>query len=136
MLDFKGSSPASVKAALKLLWNRQLAAAAILGTAGTFLLTGDARTSWLGGMVWAVLDAAIVFGCTWYSAKHPPLARRLVAVMRVTRLALAVILVFGMLRLRLTVAPLLLGFILLHIIFIFNLLNFTRRKNQKDIRRP
>jgi hypothetical protein len=41
-----------------------------------------------------------------------------------------------MLGLGLAAAPLLLGFVLLHIIFIFNLLNFTRRKNPTDIRRP
>jgi hypothetical protein len=56
--------------------------------------------------------------------------------MRITRVSLAVIFVCSMLRLRLTAAPLLIGFILLHIIFIFNLLNFTRRKNHTDIRRP
>jgi hypothetical protein len=83
-----------------------------------------------------VLDVAVVLVWAWYSTLHPERARSLLNGMRITRVSLAVIFVCSMLRLRLTAAPLLIGFILLHIIFIFNLLNFTRRKNHTDIRRP
>ena len=136
MLDFRGSSPTDVMAALKRLWRRQSWLTALVGAAGCFLLSGGALRSWLCALTWSLLDVVIVLVWAWYSTLHPERAWGLVNSMRVTRVSLAVIFVCSMLGLGLAAAPLLLGFVLLHIIFIFNLLNFTRRKNPTDIRRP
>lgn len=136
MLDFRGSSPTDVMAALKRLWRRQSWLTALVGAAGCLLLSGGALRSWLCALAWSLLDVVIVLVWAWYSTPHPERAWGLVNCMRVTRVSLAVIFVCSMLGLGLAAAPLLLGFVLLHIIFIFNLLNFTRRKNPTDIRRP
>ncbi|MGI6262826.1 MAG: hypothetical protein ACOYKB_03125 [Succiniclasticum sp.] len=136
MLDFRESSPTDILAALKRLWIRQSWLTVLVGVIGCILLSGGALRSWVCALAWSVLDVAVVLVWAWYSTLHPERARSLLNGMRITRVSLAVIFVCSMLRLRLTAAPLLIGFILLHIIFIFNLLNFTRRKNHTDIRRP
>lgn len=126
MLDFRGKSRDYAVHVMKRIWLRQLAGALLMCAAGFLLLQRPGLVSLIAGAVWSLLDDIVVFGAAMMSfGASVPVMRRWLFRMFLTRLSLGVIFTLLMLGLKQRVAGAMIGFILLHIFFIFNLKNFT-----------
>lgn len=120
----------NILANLKTIYLRQLLVAVMVVTIA-FLKNGyQNATLWFIGCGWALGDMLWMFYGVQKGMKLPP--ERSQGVMRrnmLERLAIAVALVFVMLRLKLSVFELFISFLLLHIALIINLIIIACRKN-------
>lgn len=126
MLQFKDKSKEDVIKVMFKLWLRQAMPGLLICAAGYFILSSMQFVSLVCGVIWALLDDALIlssvvrgFGTT------PERSKRILFFTFVSRLVTGVALVVAMLSIKLNVLSMLLGFILLHIFLILNLKTFT-----------
>lgn len=126
MLQFKDKSKNDVTKVMFKIWLRQAIPGLLLCAAGYFILSLMQFASLVCGVIWALLDDALIlssvvrgFGTT------PKESKRILFFTFIARLITGVALVVAMLSIKLNVLSMLLGFILLHIFLILNLKTFT-----------
>lgn len=130
MLDFRGKTKADVIAVMKKLWLRQLVFAVIVLGIGMFFLPFYGKIALAVGLGWALFDDVLIFGSTVRGYGVPPEnLKKILVRFYAYRFATGVCIIGVMLGLKLQVLEAFVGFILLHIFLIFNLQNFTRRRN-------
>ena len=131
LFNFKGMTREELVVSVQKLMRRQVLAALVLLILVFLFFGGRHAYLFLMGLVWALADTSLVFYSTLKGMNSTPVqTKRLLRIMFITRLALAVILVFIVLRMKLGLLEVLLGFVLMHIVFVWNLSNFTGRKQQ------
>ena len=118
-----------VSASLRTVLFR-LAVAAVCVVVAVFYLRGiESAGIWAIGCLWGLGDAMLMFNGVRKGIIKPP--EQALAVMQKTmleRLAAGVLIVVVMLKLKLNVFGVFIGFILLHIFLILNLIIIARRK--------
>jgi len=134
MFNFNGWTKPELLAAIQKLLCLQVIAAIVLTAIVYVIFGGQHAYLFFMGLVWALADDSLVFGSAYRGmGQTAQQNKRLLKIVFAVRLALALILVFIFLRMKLGLLEVLLGFVLMHICFIFNLLIFTRR-NKKIIK--
>lgn len=130
MLDFSGKTKEDMARIMKRRWFCQLIFGLVCIGVGFFVCR--TAQSWSGlavGILWGLIDNGVVLGSTVVGfGLSPQASRRLLLRCFIYRLATGALIIFVMLGLKLRVVEAFIGFILLHICLIFNLQNFTDRK--------
>lgn len=138
MLNLQGNSKEELRLQLITLWRRQLMGATVAGAGAALGLAWQLGLVFAIGLGWGLIDDALIFRSAYAGlGLSPQASRRLLVRTLILRGCLAISLVLIMLQLKLNVAALLIGFILLHIFLIFNLSIFTgqNKKNSKAVRK-
>lgn len=128
MFNFKDLTKAEMLVIMQRLFMRQGITAVILCAIAYFAFGGRHAYLFLFGLLWAMADDSLVFGSAYKGMGQT--ARQNKVLLKLTflvRIALAVVLVFIILRMKLGLLEVFLGFVLMHICFILNLLLFTRQ---------
>ena len=130
MLDVSGRTNSEIKQLLIRVWLRQLAIGLLVFAVGClFTGTGAGMTALAGGVLWGVLDGALLLGgiaralgvSIWQS-------RALRWRIFMCRVITGIAIIAGMLCLKLRVAEAFIAYLVLHILFFVNLQYFTNPK--------
>jgi len=130
MLDVSGRTNEEIKQLLIRVWLRQLAIGLLVFAVGSLLTgSGAGRTALAGGVLWGVLDGALLLGGTVRALNIPILqSKALRWRVFMCRVATGIALIVGMLCLKLRVAEAFIAYLVLHICFFVNLQYFTHPK--------
>lgn len=130
MLDVSGRTNEEIKQLLMRVWLRQLAIGLLVFAVGCLITgSGAGRTALAGGVLWGVLDGAILLGGTSRALGVPILqSKALRWRVFMCRVATGIALIVGMLCLKLRVAETFIAYLVLHICFFVNLQYFTTPK--------
>jgi hypothetical protein len=132
MLSFKGYTKAELQQAISLALVRQVIIAVVLFLLAYMLVGGQPAYMFAVGLLWSLADTAMVFGSTVRGMDSSPQAgKRLLKITFTIRLGLALLMVFVIVRMKLSLLPVLLAFILMHVFLLLNLLIFTRLTKKK-----